>query len=136
MFKKFRNEGFISEKIDDSGWNWGIVNNDKNIGKYIIMKDSEEYSFASTKGIRKELDTFVQNNTGEIVLSRKSAVGISYLIKYENIPDNLKEQFKSCNFLNDEENIYLPIIKRHNKIEFIGSKEECEIKISTKKYNI
>jgi len=139
MFKKFKDKDIVTETIipiDQISWNYGIINNDENIGKYIIMKKFETYAFKSTNGHRNELDEFIQNNIAKIILSRKSGVGITYMIKYKNIPEKLKDYFINCDFLNDEEKNYMLVIKRHNTIEFIGTKEECEIKISAKKYNL
>ena len=139
MFKKFRNEDSISEKIvelDQSSWNYGSETNDENIGKYVILIEFEKFAFSSTNGFRKKLDSFVQNNSGQIVASRKSGSGISYMIKYENIPEYLNRFFVGFDFMNDKENKYMRVVKRRNTIEFIGTKEECDTKISAKKYNL
>ena len=139
MYKKFKKDSIISERIveiDQSSWNWGSETNDENIGKYVIMNEFEKDAFASTRENKKELNDFVKNNSGKIVASKKSGVGVTYMIKYNNIPEYLKKYFVCFNFTNDAEHKYMRAIKRHNTIEFIGSKEECEIKISTKKYNL
>jgi len=137
MFKKFRNEGLISEKIIDQGsWNYGDETNDENIGKYVIMTEFEKDAFASTRENRKELNEFVENNSGKIVASKKSGVGITYMIRYDNIPEHLKKYFVMFDFAKDTEYKYMRAIKRHNTIEFIGTKNECDTKISAKKYNL
>ena len=129
LFSNTRKE--LKKRMKEVGlgmWQWGIDNKEKNIGKFVIVGD---YS-STTSTDSKDLYRFLQSNVGEITLASKSGYGISYMVKYDNIPPDLQHWFSQ----NPVDYIprYLVCMDQH--LEFIGSYEECKTYIDAKTYNL
>ena len=111
-------------------WQWGFDNKEPNLFKYVVM---DEFPLLNTRNDNlKELDSFVKNTPGQIVLASRNVNIISYMVKYENIPDHLKKWFATTP--QDSETKYL--VAYGDYINFIGTYEDCETYISSKKYNL
>jgi hypothetical protein len=92
-------------------------NNKPQIGYYAIM---------TSKTSDKDLLTFLENNIVQIIYISE----ISVIAKYEYIPQYILEKFK---------NIFPNLIRTCDRsliIDYSKNKEELEIKINTKKFNI
>lgn len=123
----------LSKNIGLGNWQWGIDNNEENIGKYVVVKN-----YTSLSNIKNlELYTFIRNNIGQITLASKSSYGISYMVKYENIPHELKSHFSQSpqdvpRYLAEPK--YL--ICMYENFDCIGTYEECKLCVEANKYNL
>lgn len=113
-------------------WQWGIDNNEPNIGKYVILN---EYTLSKemSKDTLIELDNFVKNNIGKIIYASKSGYGIHYCVRYENIPNMLSEYFSQS--VEDLTPRYL-ICTKENIIAISENYKDLEHIISANKYNL
>jgi hypothetical protein len=99
--------------------------NEPQIGDYVVCE--EEYQ-------RYSSGNFARENVGEIIDTSEN--GYYYIIKYENVPENLKDELYFKDLDSDKE--YSDVIPMNrNEIKFFSpSKEYAESYISSKKYNL
>jgi hypothetical protein len=147
-YKDFLKEGIfpnwkkdLNKRIKDIGlgmWQWGFDNNEKNIGKFVIVNSNERYTRSGSSGtvgiVDNEIYNFLQKNIGEITMAwaSKSGCGISYMVKYDNIPNNLQTWFTQ----NPSDMTPRYLVCMDQNIEFIGTYDECDFYIEAKKYNL
>ena len=110
-------------------WEWGIKNKEPNIGKFVILKDYPFPTDDIKPSIIDKLNLFIQNNIGQILYAGKSGTGISYLIKYRNVPRDLEDYF-------DWKNTNPHLISFMENIDFIGTYNDCQTFIKAEKYNL
>ena len=97
------------------------LNNTKpKIGDYVICKD-----------YLTEVYNFVLNNIGQIIDIVSNYHGDQYVIKFENIPENIKNWF--YNYNNDRNT---RSYDENEILYFSNNKEDLEIILQTKKYNL
>lgn len=95
-----------------------------------------DYVFCSEQVGNKldDLDIFLENNIGQIVsiedryIKPTKVKECSYFVKYDNIPDNVKDVFS---FYDDCRIMVLEEIKFYS-----SNREEVELKIMANKYNL
>jgi len=98
------------------------INNIPQVGDYILFEDSD---------LKKEISNFMSNNIGLIV--SKELVLYDYVVKYENVPDELTPYF-SYAYLKYGRNCRG--IERSDIIYFSSNKEDLEIRLQANKYNL
>lgn len=96
------------------------------IGDYVIC-DESNITF-DNKVLHKKMNYFIDNNIGLII--NEDYKGFDYIVKYDNIPDSLMDQFSRFG---------LPNTRGFNVdevVDFSKDKEILEARIRAKKYNI
>lgn len=91
-------------------------------GDYVICHTIFNTSFLS----KNEINQFLDTNVGRYVKYNK-AYEFKYGIKYDNVPHNLQSAF-------NDEGLYWA--NKNEIFDWSNSKEELEVKISVRKYNI
>jgi hypothetical protein len=91
--------------------------NGPKVGDYVICEDPNT---------RKPLYAFIKNRIGKIVEIDRDKF-YPYIVRYNNIPEDLIERFSHPNFTNCRD------FKRDEILYFSSTKEELE---NLKKYNI
>jgi hypothetical protein len=130
IFSNFRKD--LDKRIKSTGlgiWQWGVDNKDENIGKFTVICGMN--TLDSSIDI-EELYRFLYSNIGKITMASKSGYGISYMVKYDNIPFSLQSWFSQSPI--DHKPRYLVCMDQH--FEFVGTYEECKIYLDAKKYNL
>jgi len=97
----------------------------KNYKKYVSNPNVGDYVYCEEKGISGKLYDFIYSNIGQII--SKNDIINTYKIKYENIPHGLDYGYfeDHCRTINWFEIKY-----------FSKNKEELELRLQSKKYNI
>ena len=96
------------------------INNKPEIGDYVLCK-------APNSALNPYLIDYLNSNFGQIVDEfTTNTMGINYYVEYENIPEELKPKFLKSKRIYREDSI----------IEYAKTKEELEVKLSAKKYNL
>jgi hypothetical protein len=108
--------------------------NDKNVGKYVVLKDYPFVVSASyLSNIIDELISYIKTNIGKIIISKLAGGATHYDIKYDNIPEHLKHAFTQRSY--DLNLCYL--ICTFDNIDFISDNyDDCLTFITSKKYNL
>jgi len=94
-------------------------NLDYNVGDYVLVTPE------SVANMSKEYADFVSNNYGKIVKIPSNRINLT-AIKYDNIPQNMMKYFK-----NNTSMFFNPEI-----VDYAKTKEELELKLSSRKYNL
>lgn len=96
------------------------------INDYVICHDE------STALLRRNnLNKFIDNNVGRYV-EYDSTADFKYVVKYENIPINLRDIFQ----MNDDDVDGLIWFDKTEILKFSKNKEDLEIYLQIKKYNL
>ena len=98
------------------------IDNDPKIGDYVICNENLSYY--------DELVNFLSNNVGRIVLKNYTIVNVcfDYLVQYDYIPKELDIYFYNSSNLRP--------INIDDIIKFSENKEDLEMYINAKKYNL
>ena len=99
-----------------------ISNNEVEIGDYVIIASLDDDLDVASYNQRKEFNYFIEHNIGKIVDEYKYYIKV----KYYNIPFNIKKFFDNNTFNFSSSRI----------IYYGKTKEDIEMKINAKKYNI
>ena len=104
---------------------------DIEIGDYVLV------NIESVRNTTPEYFTFMNNNVG-IFLKEEVNNWNDFLIGYENIPpENIRSNFLEKDYTRKYKKVYYAkCIVSSNVIEFSKSKEELQLKLNVKKYNI
>jgi len=96
------------------------------VGDYVICREN----FIPDK----DMVDFISNNVGHLVMIRgnniESAAFCGYIVQYENIPTDIRgfgryDNFKNCR-----------LMRRFEILHWSKNKEDLEIYIDTRKYNL
>ena len=95
------------------------------IGDYVVCMEELSSDKDSLSVIK-----FLTNNVGQFIIKNDNSIfKFFYLIKFENVPKRLSGKFfdgsKGCRRMSRDEILY-----------FSKDKEDCEIFINAKKYNL
>ena len=95
------------------------------IGDYVICEDNGTFS-------EELLSVFINNNIGQFI--RMDYDNHFYIIEYKNIPKELRNSM----VYNDRNKIYIHcvIMEKYEIKYFSSNKEDCEIYLAAKNYNI
>ena len=105
------------------------------IGDYVICEDSL-VNARGKRGVHDENDfiDFITNNVGQYIAENNGEYSFSYqfryVIKYENIPKNIVGYFTNGRFED------VRGMKREEILYFSPNKEDLDLIINAKKYNL
>jgi hypothetical protein len=99
---------------------------DLEIGDYVICKHEEEKPF----GEFAKTYEFIESSVGRFIKYDRWSASYPYIVKFENIPDNIKDEF-THNRTTDCRRF-----KRSEIIDHSLSKAELLAKLESKKYNL
>jgi hypothetical protein len=100
---------------------------DLEVGDYVICKNLEDKPIS---GDYIKTYEFIENSVGRYIKYDRFSVSYPYIIKFENIPEDIKHNFRHSN---------LTDCRRLNRSEIIDSslsKAELQAKLESKKYNL
>ena len=112
------------------------IENNPQLGDYVICKEYVPYVTYITRQTEKDdLDNFINNGIGRFI--KIGSGDYCYIIKYDNIPEDLLNNFR----YRDTTDITFNgngcrAMKRDEIIEFANTKNELKIKSTASKYNL
>lgn len=99
------------------------------IGSYVICQESSDYA-SGVENVNK-LKKFISKNIGQYV-KHLSNVDFPYAIHYDNVPDNIMHFF-TTDEIKGKNIIWF---SRYDILEYSENKEDLEIILNAKKYNL
>lgn len=108
-------------------------NDEPVIGDYVILKD-DTYLYNNEF---KNYSNFINNNIGRIIKIhyKNDYIPLDYDIEYDNIPDNIKDCFAK-HVYDDKIQYYELSRPEHDIISTFKNKEDAELFLSARKYNL
>ena len=106
--------------------------NEPQVDDYVVVIRDIDYGDDSSK--HKEYKDYISNNVGQVIKKN-----IKYLsVFYENIPEEFKFWHTNINIgkLGNSKILKVKDVEYKNVAFFSKNKEECEIFIASKKFNI
>ena len=105
------------------------------IGDYVVCE--EDVDELTPKKDYIDVHNFTSNNVGVYVIHKNNTNNdFHYVIKYENIPEELEIDFMDDDTDNYNEFTSCRRMSLGEIVYWSKDKEDCEVYLSTKKYNI
>ena len=111
------------------------LNREPKVGDYVICK--EDNGIAWTE-YTKKVENFINGSVGRIDKIRKTTKSNQpnkYTIQYFNVPSEIKKAFFTFGG-KDLKDYRIRILSRKEIVYFSNNKEDCEVYLSSKKYNL
>ena len=98
------------------------------IGDYVVCKDSLFEEDEMVNFFANNIGRYIKRNTPPYHYALSE---FKYIIRYKNVPKDLRSQFEV-----DIEDRFIRGMRRDEILFFSSNKEDCEIFINAKKYNL